>query len=98
MRLCVANFLFVLALALAPGVKINVAMAQSGAHGDGHAQYHDIYKDWQRPDVGGPCCNAASSNDPNGDCLAIFVRVKAGRKIGRSRDLPIVTTPSDGEV
>jgi hypothetical protein len=66
MRMCAANFLFI--LALAPGVIVNVAIAQSGAHGDGHAQYHDIYKDWQRPDVGGPCCNAVSSDDPNGDC------------------------------
>jgi hypothetical protein len=61
-----ANFLLV--LALAPGAMINVAMAQSGAHGNGHAQHHDMYKDWQRPDVGGPCCNAVSSDDPNGDC------------------------------
>ena len=25
----------------------------------GRADAHDIYSDWQRPDVGGSCCNAA---------------------------------------
>jgi hypothetical protein len=59
---------FLVTLALASGAMINMAMAQSGARGDGHAQHHDMYKNWQRPDVGGPCCNAQSSGDPNGDC------------------------------
>jgi hypothetical protein len=27
-----------------------------------------MYKEWQRPDVGGSCCNALSADDPNGDC------------------------------
>ena len=59
---------FLVTSALASGAMINMAMAQSGARGDGHAQHHDMYKDWQRPDGGGSCCNAQSSDDPNGDC------------------------------
>jgi len=57
-----------LILALAVGATIGVASAQSGSRGDDHARYHDMYKDWQRPDVGGSCCNAKSADDPNGDC------------------------------
>jgi hypothetical protein len=55
---------FFVTLALVSGAMINMAMAQSGARGDGHAQHHDMYKDWQRPEVGGSCCNAQSSDDP----------------------------------
>jgi hypothetical protein len=36
------------------------ALAQSGQHGDGHAQMHDLYKGWHPP--GNPftsCCNDA---------------------------------------
>ena len=60
------NLLLILVLAI--GATISVARAQSGNRGDGHAQHHDMYKDWQRPDVGGSCCNAQSADDPNGDC------------------------------
>ena len=60
------NLLLILALAV--GATISVARAQSGSRGDGHAQHHDMYKDWQRPDVGGSCCNAKSADDPSGDC------------------------------
>jgi hypothetical protein len=60
------NLLLILALAI--GATISVARAQSGSRGDGHGRHHDMYKDWQRPDVGGSCCNAQSADDPNGDC------------------------------
>ncbi len=36
------------------------AMAQSGAHGDGHAEMHDVYKHWHPPlNPGTSCCNDA---------------------------------------
>ena len=44
------------------------ALAQSGNHGDGHAEMHGTYKDWRQPDTGGSCCNAQTADDPNGDC------------------------------
>ena len=42
--------------------------AQDGEHGHGHAENHNMYEDWKRPDVGGSCCNAQSADDPDGDC------------------------------
>lgn len=39
-----------------------------GMHGHGHAENHNMYKDWTRPDVGGSCCNAQTPDDPAGDC------------------------------
>ena len=42
--------------------------AQDGGHGHGHAENHNMYEDWKRPDVGGSCCNAQSADDPDGDC------------------------------
>ncbi|CAB4168038.1 hypothetical protein UFOVP860_89 [uncultured Caudovirales phage] len=41
--------------------------AQTGAHGDGHAQQHDIYRDWQHPTTRASCCNAQTA-DGQGDC------------------------------
>jgi len=36
------------------------ARAQSGAHGDGHAEMHDIYKGWHPPNYPNTsCCNGA---------------------------------------
>jgi len=47
---------------------LSFATGNRGAlHGEGHAQNHEMYKDWQRPG-GGSCCNAQSPVDPNGDC------------------------------
>src|SRR5438445_13890043 len=37
---------------------IQPGKAQDGGHGQGHAENHNMYKDWKRPDVGGSCCNA----------------------------------------
>jgi hypothetical protein len=62
------GFLLNLVLVLAIGSVIDLAQAQSGNRGDGHAEHHDMYKDWEQPDVGGSCCNAQSADDPAGDC------------------------------
>ena len=43
-------------LAVLGGVK--VALGQSGAHGDGHAQGHDIYKHW-KDRAGYSCCDSS---------------------------------------
>ncbi|MCC2649868.1 MAG: hypothetical protein K0R61_53 [Microvirga sp.] len=48
------------------------AFAQSGAHGDGHAEHHDWYKDLKQPGTGFSCCNGdsvdADGNPREGDC------------------------------
>jgi hypothetical protein len=42
------------------GLWVVAAHAQSGEHGDGHAQQHDIYKNWSPPsNPGTSCCNNA---------------------------------------
>jgi hypothetical protein len=47
-------FIVVLALSFAA----HVTFAQSGEHGDGHAQMHDTYKGWHPPNnQGTSCCN-----------------------------------------
>lgn len=33
------------------------AFAQTGNHGDGHAEMHGEYKDWKQPSNGLSCCN-----------------------------------------
>jgi len=33
------------------------ASSQSGNHGDGHAEHHDVYRAWVRPGTGMSCCN-----------------------------------------
>ena len=52
-----------LAIAVAIASLLALAMsafAQSGEHGDGHAEMHDIYKDWHPPlNQGTSCCNNA---------------------------------------
>ena len=75
----------VLCLAVAVWGLTDLARAEerSGRHGDGHAQHHHMYRDWQRPDVGGSCCNAQSAYDPNGDCRPMTAG--GGRGWGRGR-------------
>jgi hypothetical protein len=54
--------------ALLIGSCVAAVRAQSGEHGDGHAQMHDIYKGWTPP--GNPqtsCCNAQTA-EGHGDC------------------------------
>lgn len=65
----VAVWLLFVALAILGAIAFCApARSQSGAHGDGHAQHHDKYKQWQRPDIGGSCCNALTPDSPSGDC------------------------------
>jgi hypothetical protein len=47
--------------------KASAADCEVGAFGCGHHELHDKYKEWQRPDVGGSCCN-------NMDCRAVRAR------------------------
>ena len=48
------------------------ALAQSGNHGDGHAQHHDVYKGWAQSNGFSSCCNG---DDPatgaKGDCRPV---------------------------
>jgi hypothetical protein len=52
---------FGLALALATGLAAHQeSWAQSGEHGDGHAEMHHIYKNWHSPaNPAVSCCNDA---------------------------------------
>jgi len=52
---------FTTALATASLLALGLsAFAQSGEHGDGHAEMHDIYKHWHPPlNPGTSCCNNA---------------------------------------
>ena len=59
-------------IAIALGVLVcfltQPSKAQDGGRGHGHAENHNMYKDWNRPDVGGSCCSAQTPDDPAGDC------------------------------
>lgn len=57
-------------LLVAPTVK---ATAQSGDHYDGHAQYHDWYKNLKTPQ-GYSCCNG---NEHGGDCRPAQARSRS---------------------
>jgi len=55
-----------------------VTVAQSNAH---HHEFHaDYYQTWQRPDVGGSCCNARTTSDGQevGDCEPTLAEVRGG--------------------
>ena len=45
----------------------DLARAQSGNHGDGHAENHDWYQNLTQADTGFPCCNGSTSS-VEGDC------------------------------
>lgn len=50
--------LFIMVLALGAVIASKQARPQSGTHGDGHAQGHDIYKHWSPPgNAQTSCCN-----------------------------------------
>jgi hypothetical protein len=56
-----AIFLLFVAV-LAFGAMVDAAYGQdSGMHGDGHAQQHDIYKEWTAPD--NPALSCCNNND-----------------------------------
>lgn len=42
-------------------------LAQSGHHGEGHAENHDWYQKLKQPGTGYSCCNGAT-NGVEGDC------------------------------
>lgn len=47
------------------------ARAQSGAHGDGHAENHHWYLQQKRPGTTTACCNAKTEANPDGDCRPV---------------------------
>ena len=56
--------LFVTFLCAAVGLRV---AAQTGQHGDGHAEGHDWYKELKQPGTGFSCCNG-TTNGIEGDC------------------------------
>jgi hypothetical protein len=69
------------------------ALAQTHHH---HALHDDFYRHWQRPDVGGSCCNARVVKDgyEEGDCEPTRAEVRNGawvawlREQGRWVEIP----------
>jgi hypothetical protein len=64
---------------LALGLGFTGVLAQSAAH---HHEFHeDYYQTWQRPDVGGSCCNARTRTDGRevGDCEPTAAEVRDGK-------------------
>ncbi len=51
-----------------PAIVLLVALAIGAVAWCGEARGHDQYMNWQRPDVGGPCCHGVSEARPDGDC------------------------------
>ena len=72
-------------LALAAGLIVGgPAFAQSGTHGDGHAEHHhDFYRHWMQPGVTPAisCCNARVEKDGRevGDCEPTRAEVRNGQ-------------------
>lgn len=56
--------LITLVIATAVGPR---AFAQSGTHGEGHAENHDWYKELKQPGTNMSCCNG-TTNGVEGDC------------------------------
>lgn len=63
--------LAIIALALV-ALGYGLASAQSGNHGDGHAEHHDWYRDLLTPH-GTPCCNG-TVDGRDGDCRPVQAR------------------------
>jgi hypothetical protein len=61
--------MFIASIALLP---TRASFAQSGVHGDGHAQHHDWYKELKTRS-GWSCCNADAPGAP-GDCRPVKAR------------------------
>lgn len=60
LRIAIHLAICFLALIFALGFLIGRASAQSGRHGDGHAEMHDRYRHWSPPgNPGTSCCNDA---------------------------------------
>ena len=65
--------------ALAVWLAVTGAVAQSSSH---HHPFHEhFYESWQRPDVGGSCCNARSTTDgrEEGDCEPTKAEIRSGK-------------------
>lgn len=61
-------FLFGLVWALA-GFAVGRATAQEPDGIHGHAEMHDVYRNWHSPsNPNVSCCNGQSASDPHGDC------------------------------
>ena len=75
MRFVLCSVLAVLVLWPGPD-----ALAQANGH---HHELHvDHYRHWQRPDVGGSCCNARLAKDDGneeGDCAPTAAELRGGR-------------------
>jgi hypothetical protein len=79
---------------LAAGFLLGRATAQSGSHGDGHAEHHDLYKSWRMPGTNVSCCNESdcrptrATQDMDGNWRALvdgrWIDVPASRVL----DLP----------
>jgi hypothetical protein len=63
MRVAIATF-FVLLIGAAAGTR---AIAQDGAHGQGHAENHDWYEKLKQPGSNASCCNGPKDG-VEGDC------------------------------
>ena len=71
-----------------------VMLAQTGQHGDGHAQHHDWYRELRQPDIGYGCCSDADCRPvrawlhDDGQWRAVVegrpVRIPAARILDRS--------------
>jgi hypothetical protein len=55
---------FVVVACAAVGLRVQ---AQTGNHGQGHAENHDWYKELKQPGTGYSCCNG-TTNGIEGDC------------------------------
>jgi len=72
--------------------------AQTGLHGDGHAQHHDWYQDLRQPGSGASCCNFQDCRpvrayiDEDGQWHALV----EGRRIGIPRYLILRRSAPDG--
>ncbi len=53
-------------LALATAGVFLCLPAWAQGHEEGHAEYHDVYREWKQPSNGMPCCNEKKGNV--GDC------------------------------
>lgn len=69
--------ILVLGIMLIMGLAI-AARAQSGSHGDGHAERHDWYRDLKQPGTGWSCCNGTTAGR-EGDCRPTRAELRDGQ-------------------
>ncbi len=82
LRLMLAAVLGVFAIGALVGFGIGRASAQEHAIHHGHAEFHDVYKEWMMPtNPAMPCCNAKYDHHNNlingGDCYATVAETRA---------------------